>query len=372
MILLLGDYSSVHYELSEALKHKGKMVVLMSDGDSYKKIKCDIKLPSVKISKYSLLNKILAIIRFTGIFGIINYLITRREIERLGIIDVAQIINPVVIPSLGALGNLMLIRFLRKKVRILSLCALGDDYSWVDACLKKKYKYSPLDRFHPASLRSIIKHLYSLKYIYSPLYRFLDFYARDKVDYIVPGLLDYKIAYESNPKAVGVINIPIASGNFTKPERANYPVRIFHAWQKGKESKKGNDVLDKIVQKYITENGTQKILYEIASNISYSDYIEKYKKSDIVLDQIYSYDCGVTGALGMAAGKVVFSGYESGHFDTGVNATPDENQLYEDFCVVINSLDSIWRIKNNAYDFAKKNYDADVIADNYLKIWGIA
>lgn len=371
MILLLGDYSSVHYELSEALKIDGRNVILMSDGDEYKKIKCDIKLPSMKMSKNNFLNKILTCIRFTGFFGVENYLIARREIEALGKIDVAQIINPVVIPSLGAIGNLMLIRFLRKKVRILSLCALGDDYSWVDSCLRRKYKYSALDRLQSAGVKKIINYMYSLKYVYSPMYRFLDFYARCKVDIIVPGLLDYKMAYQNNAKMVNIINIPVASHNFIKPEPVKYPVKIFHAWQKGKENKKGNDLLDEIVQKYIVEHGGDKIQYEIISGIPYNDYLERYRKCDIVMDQIYSYDYGVTGALGMAAGKVVFSGYESGNFDIGINATPDKDQLYKDFCQIINSLELIWKIKNNAYDFAMKKHEAKNVAGEYLKIWGL-
>lgn len=48
MILLLGDYSSVHYELSEALKKRGFKVLLISDGDDYKKIKCDVLIPGLK------------------------------------------------------------------------------------------------------------------------------------------------------------------------------------------------------------------------------------------------------------------------------------------------------------------------------------
>lgn len=372
MILLLGDYSSVHYELAKALIIKGEKVIVMSDGDGYKKIKCDIQLPSLRVSKYKIFNKAAAIIRLSGLFGIKNYLVARREVLLLGHIDVAQIINPVVIPSLGAVGNLLLIRFLRKRVRKLSMCALGDDYSWVDACLKNRYKYSPFEKLRLGGWREIIQYMSSLKYVYSPLYRYLDFYARRNVDVIVPGLSDYKIAYRDNDKAIDVINIPIAGHNFLAPSPAIYPVKIFHAWQKGKENRKGNDVLDKIVRKYIAENGAKKIHYEVISNLSYEDYIKKYIDSDIILDQIYSYDCGVTAALGMAAGKVVFSGFESGHLHVGVNATPNESKLYNDFCAIIDSLELIWILKNNAYDFAKKNYDAEVVAGKYLKTWGLA
>src|SRR5690554_2147025 len=146
MVILLGDYSSVHLELSKALREKGYDVLLFSDGDAYKNIDCDVKLPSLKTHKNKWIRLFLYLVRFFGLFGFINYLAVKREIEKIGKISVAQIINPVVAPSLGGLGNIFLIRYLRSKVDVLSLCALGDDYHWVRACLNKRFKYSPMDR----------------------------------------------------------------------------------------------------------------------------------------------------------------------------------------------------------------------------------
>lgn len=369
MILLLGDYSSVHYELSKALKESGKDVILMSDGDAYKKVKCDIQLPGITASKYKIINRILFVFRFFGFFGLANYFKVKKEIEKIDNINIIQIINPVVIPSLGALGNVLLIRYLRRRTPVLSLCALGDDYHWVKACLDKKFKYSPMDRLFQDGAKRLIEYSYMLKYVYSPFYRFLDYYALKKIDMVIPGLLDYKIAYTGNKKVVDIIKLPVAESNFTEPTKTQYPVKIFHAWQAGKENRKGNDVLHQTVQRYIEEHGSDKIHYEVISNLTYDEYLKKYKYSDVIFDQIYSYDCGVTGALGMASGKLVFSGFEERNFICGINATPNKEQLYSDFCKIINSLDEIDRIKKNAYDYAKSHYDSRLVCDNYLSVW---
>lgn len=370
MILLLGDYSSVHYELSKALSEKNVKVLLVSDGDDYKKIKCDILAPSLKSYNSKWVNRALTLFRFTGVFGVFNYLKLRKKIDKLNNIKVVQLINPVVIPSLGALGNILLVKYLRQKAEFMSLCALGDDYKWVSSCLNKKYKYSALDRLREGGIKNKFTYIYSLKYVYSPLYFFLDNYVRSKANIIVPGLLDYEIAYKNEEKLTPIIPIPISSDSFKKPEKSTYPLTVFHAWQKGKDNRKGNDVLDRIVHRYMSTNN-DKIIYEVISGLTYAEYLEKYKQADIILDQIYSYDRGVTGALGLAASKVVFSGFEEGNFKIGVNSTPDEDKLFNDFSHLVDSLELVDSIKKEAFDYALACHNSDKVAEQYLKVWGV-
>lgn len=369
MILLIGDYSSVHYELSKSLRAKGLKVVLISDGDSYKKISADIVIPPHKATKYRHLNTLISIIRLFGAFGVINFFRLKNQIEKLESPDIVQLINPVAIPSLGALGNIMLIRYLKRKSKILSLCALGDDLTWIEACLNGKYKYSPFDRFLKNKIKYFRIYTYSLKYLYSPLYRLLDAFATRESTVIIPGVIDYDLAYQCNKKKAPLIDLPVAESNFFEPTPTKYPIKIIHAWQIGKEHKKGNDLLDAVVQRYLAENGSELISYEKLSNLSYSDYLKKYQEADLILDQVYSYGCGVTGALGMAAGKVVFSGFESGDFVYGINATPNTEELYHRFCTIIESPKIIDDIKRNAFSQAKRIHCAAFVADKYVNTW---
>ena len=368
VILFIGDYSSVHSELCLALRKSGKNVVLMSDGDSYKKLKYDIKVPDIKNYNYNFINKIMNCFRFFGLFGIKDYFYIKKVLNGFSNIEIVQLINPVAIPSLGALGNFLLFRYLRKKAKVISLCALGDDYNWVSACLNKNYKYSAMDRMD-RGLNEFLSYINALKYVYSPLYRFLNKYVVENVDLIIPGVKDYEIAYKNEPKLIEIIGLPVSDVNFHLPSATKYPIRIFHAWQRGKENRKGNDVLDNLIKKYISIHGNEKICYEVVGNLSFDQYIQKYKNSDIIFDQIYGYDRGVTAALGMASGKVLFSGFEEGHFEIGVNATPDEDKLYSDFVSLIESVELIDSIKKSAFDFACENYRSDVVSKKYLDAW---
>jgi hypothetical protein len=369
MILLVGDYSSVHYNLSVALKDKGQDVFLISDGDGYKNIKCDIKIAAPERRKLRITRILFASVKFFGIFGIKEYKNLIKQIQHLNDYDVVQFINPEALASLGAVGNFLLLRYLKKRAKVFSLCALGDDFFYIKACLTKKYKYSPMDRLFNNGLKGFLGSVYTIKYVFSPLYVILNFYALRNSDIIIPGLDDYRIAYEGNAKITKTIGLPILHKSFHEPQKTKYPVNIFHAWQTGKEQRKGNDILDKIVKRYLNEYGSKKICYNVVGGIEYGEFIKKFAEADIIFDQIYSYDRGVTAALGMASGKVVFSGFEDENFTLGINATPNEEVLYNDFLTLINSLELIDEIKKAAFDYALENYRSDISSSKYIDLW---
>lgn len=378
-ILLCGDYSSVHSELSKALKDFNHEVTLLSDGDSYKNFPADIKIPT-KIKKRNILDKFLYFfLDFLGLYGLTEYKKTIKKIK-LDEYDIIQLINPVVVEQFGAIGNYLFIRYLSKKTKKIFLCALGDDSRWVKASLSGTYKYSYFDTL---KFNNIFKYYYSLKYLFNPAYYFLGKYVEYKTQGIISGLIDYKMAYDKYNIKTKLIRLPISINKFKEPskELSINKIRIFHAWQYGKESRKGNEILDFAVKEVIKKFGSDKISYEIAGGLSYDEFIKKYDSSDIFLDQIYSYDRGVAAALGMCSGKVVFSGFEeedvfsenspSNIKKTGVNATSDVSLLIESLIYLIENPEVMLKIKENAYSFAKDNYDSKIVANHYVLQWNI-
>ena len=307
MIVLVGEFSGVHYTLAEALKRKGHEVVLISDGDAYKKFPCDISAPPMYNGS---LKYFYLIFYYLGVTGLLNYFKLKNKISCINNIMVTQFINPVAIPSLGALGNFLLFRHFKKRSNIVSLCALGDDFNWVMSCLKGVYKYSALDRLFKGGVKGFLKYAYSLKYIASPFFVLLDFYVVKKSNCIVPGLTDYQLAYENKSRVLNKIPLPIDCTNSGAPTVAKYPIKIFHGWQVGKEAKKGNDLLHAAAERCVSYFGSEYVVYEVVGGLPYAEYIKRFNDSDIFLDQVFSYDCGVNALLAMACGKVVFSGFE--------------------------------------------------------------
>ena len=377
-VLLCGDYSGVHFELSKALKKKGHIVTLFSDGDAYKNLPADIKVEKKDVDRSSYPRLLLwYFLDYFGFAGLAAYLSQMRDVE-FELYDVVQIINPVVVPHFGAIGNFLLLRKLKRKANRVIVCALGDDKRWVWACLRGVYAYSPLDRFR---IKLAIKYYYSFKYILSPAYLLLGLYAEKISSAFITGLDDYRIAYEGLSGKTYFVRLPIDPDRYQKPvlKKATEEVVVFHAWQFGKEQRKGNDILDNAVKKAIAECGVCKVRYVVAGGLSYSEFIRTYDDADIFIDQAYSYDRGVTGALGMCSGKVVFSGFElnerysSSVYEevksVGVNAIDDVDKMAAVISYLLNNSGVINEIKGNAYEYAVREYNADVISDQYVRVW---
>ena len=79
--------------------------------------------------------------------------------------------------------------------------------------------------------------------------------------------------------------------------------------------------------------------------------------------------------LGMAAGKVVFSGFDS-HANKsalthiGINATPCSVEIFNELKNLILNIETIDSIKQSAYAYAVEIHDSHTVARQYLKIWG--
>ena len=117
--------------------------------------------------------------------------------------------------------------------------------------------------------------------------------------------------------------------------------------------------------------GEDKVIYKIVSGVPYDQYIQTFNDADIFLDQVFSYDRGMNGALGMAAGKVVFSGFEQESLDIGVNATPDAELLAQKLISLVNDIDTVNSIRKAGFEFASRYYSSDRVVQQYLSVWGM-
>ncbi|MDK1251018.1 glycosyltransferase [Cronobacter dublinensis] len=372
-ILLVGEFSGVHMTLAQALKDDGHSVVIVSDGDSYKNFSRDITITSQKRK-----GKLAALARMfldvTGTKGLITYFKHRKVIAGLKGYDVVQIINTVPLDCFGSIASYLFIRNLKQKNKKLFLCALGDDYRWVKACLHNKFKYSALSNL---TARTLYKYIYSLKYVYGLFFKKLHLYVEKQCDGIIPGLTDYAIAYEGVDKVTPIIPLPLPKRLFDEANSmdvnahaSSSKITIFHGWQVGRELKKGNFLLDEAVNKILQSNLAEKIDYQIVKSVPFDEYITRIKNADIFLDQTYSYDRGMNAIFGMAYSSVVFSGfeYEKNQY-IGVSVEPDADSIEKELIRLINDPVLMERIKNNARDYALKRHDPEKVMHNYLNVW---
>ena len=126
-ILLLGEYSNVHWTLAEGLRSLGHEVCVASNGDFWKNY-----------------NRNISLTRTAGKAGGIKLLLkTLLTLPRLRGYDVVQIINPMFL-ELKAERIAPIYRYLRKHNGKMFMGAFGMDTYWVNACKRRPhiFRYS--------------------------------------------------------------------------------------------------------------------------------------------------------------------------------------------------------------------------------------
>ena len=353
-VLLVGDFSGVHTKSKHTLIDKGIFCFLVSDGDAYKKFHADLFISNKK--KSGIIFKLISFLSSKlGLDGFVTFSLNYSKLKKLKGYDVVQLINPAPLQGFGFLSNYLLVRFLTKNNKKMHLAAMGEDYYWVKKCLGKEYRYSALDNLSKNTKK---KYKYTLSHI-SHRFKFLNDLVIRRSESIIPGLYDYYLAYEWSGKCTNVVPLPINSKQIVENALSidnTQKVVVFHGWQSGKELKKGNTLLDTavkaIVQKYQNVLNTGWLVM-----YPYSEYIKSFNECHIFLNQCYSYDKGMNALLGMAAGKVVFSGaeiecnkfYDFTNVSTLplINAEPDVEKLFlqlESLILDRNKINSISKV----------------------------
>ena len=144
-VLLLGEYSNVHWTLAEGLRQLGNEVTVVSNGDFWKDYPRDIDVsrPSGHLSGLRLMSRICSLL------------------PRLKGYDVVQLINPVFF-ELKAEHLFPIYRYLRRHNRKMVLGAFGMDFYWVSVNTDERplwRHWMPLPRISLTGLRRWISRI---------------------------------------------------------------------------------------------------------------------------------------------------------------------------------------------------------------------
>ena len=365
-VLFLGEYSGVFMELSKGLNKIGIETYRVSSGDSFKKYTADYL---VNLKKTNRFNKVFS--SFFGLSYLLDFLRIWHELKnKIENYDIVQLNNPRFLPF-GDLINMYILHYVSKHNGKIFLSVLGDDY-YVDKWNYKNNKKMPLYASTSIKKKVVKRGLWE---------RFLTDYCIKKCTGIIPGALTYKYPYQWSAKICPVIPFACDENRIGTPFtfKDSEPVFIFHGWQKGKETRKGNDVFDRVLKKVVNKYG-DKVIYKVVQNVPFDEYQKLYSACHIFIDQLYASDKGTNGMYGMAAGKVVFSGFQKEcleayeHYngeEVGIPASLNEDDLFNQFCDLIDNRKRMERISENAIRFVKDNHGATVVTKQFLNTWNI-
>lgn len=380
-ILLLGEFSGVLTELRKGLLESGHEVISINDGDGWKNYPADFKISSIPLKNISVLLK-----PFRYVYKLLLYRLGLNGLLRLYKIwpqlkpllsdyDAVQLSNPVVLPPIGSVANYLILRYVFNHNKSVFMNCMGGDYYELKCRIRQG---SHLPKEHWFSNMFGFPYL-SFKFLYCLFYKQLNDFVVANVKAIIPITKRYAEVYENTGKTTHVIPIPIPSSVIGKPIKLheNERIIIFHGWQLGREADKGNDVFDRVIKQVVEKYG-EKVDYQVVHNIPYREYLEKLRSCHLFIDQLYASDKGVNGLLGMAAGKVVFSGFKEdslksySYYDgeqIGIPTYNDELYIYERFCELVDNPHLIEQISYNAIEFVKKNHITSVVMQMYINVW---
>ena len=376
-ILLLGEYSRLHNSLKEGFVTLGHEVSIVGCGDKFKQFPVDYSIYAQICNDNKIANLL-----YRGIRKVIGLDFEKIEkairfyllIPKLNDYHHVQLINSDALETYPILSR-FLYKKLFKNIQNRSLLICGDETPIVDYLIKKEFKYSVLTPYFEDN--SIEKEFqFPLKYRKNSYRKTFD-WLKENCQNLITSDLDYEIPMRKMGFQTTFIPNPINTDTiaFQKTENTGEIV-IFLGINRLSYTKKGIIYFEKALE-IIQEKHADKIEIIVTENLPYKEYISKYNKAHILLDQVFAYDQGYNALEAMAKGKVVFTGAETEFLnqyhlqedEVCINAVPDENEIGVKLSFLIEHPEKISKISKNARKFIEKEHDYKVVAEKYLACW---
>ena len=378
-ILLIGEFSNVHWTLAEGLRSLGHQVTVVSDGDRWKDYPRDVNLQRRHLDDPS---------RLRRMAGAVRYLCDLARIwPTLKGYDVVQLINPVFI-DLKAERLWPFYQFLRRHNGRVFLGAFGIDYYWVKVgsdC--KTFRYSDFN--FGSQLRDYpFMHTMIRDWLQGPKGELNQRMAED-CDGIISGLYEYEMCYRPFfPDKTRFIPFPINLSSVTpvstltpSPFPASpspSPLRFFIGIQRSRSAYKGTDLMLSALQRLQADFGPDRVAILKAESVPFAQYQEMMNSSHVLLDQLYSYTPAMNALLAMAKGLIVVGGGEEEQYELLgehqlrpiINVQPTEQDVYDQIAKrLLSGKEDIHQLQLDSMEYIRRHHDHIKVAQSYLDFY---
>ena len=381
-ILLLGEYSNVHWTLACALRKLGHEVTVVSNGDEWKAYPADVTL-----------------IRKPGRWGRLVYLLrVLLLLPKLRGYDVVQLINPVHFVDLKAERAVRIYDYLRRHNKKVFLGAFGYDYYYVyDSVVRRTLRYcdfyTPTREVHhewnEANERDWL-HTYKKE---------ASIHIAETCDGIISGLYEYDAAYRPHfPDKTTFIPMPIETINderlavnekqssggqsvvccpLSVDTKQENKLRFFIGINRSRTMLKGTDIMLRALERIVADYPDRAEMVK-AESVPFAEYKEMMRSSDVLLDQIYSYTPAMNALQAMSQGLIVVSGGEEENYEILgetelrpiINVQPDEEDVYRQLEQLVLHPERIAQLKRDSIEYIRRHHDSLKVAERYLEAWG--
>ncbi len=366
-ILLLGEYSNVHWTLAEGLRTLGHEVTVASNGDFWKNYPRDIDLAR----------------RPGKLGGLLVWLKWKFFERRVRNYDVVQLINPMFL-ELKAERLFPIFHYLRRHCKCLVLGAMGMDYYWVKTCVDEKpLRYSDFNIGNKLrdteDARKEIQDWCRITDEAIPAKGWLNKLIAGQADSIVAGLYEYYVCYNRHfPEKTSFIPLPIALPEEMPQIAATHtgPVRVFIGIQRTRNAYKGTDIMLQAAEK-LQQHYPHRITLLKAENVPFEEYRRMMDSADVLLDQLYSYTPSMNTLLAMSKGLVCLGGGEpENYYILGekelrpiINVEPNYESVYARLRELILHPECLPRLKRESIEYVRRHHDHIKVARQYESIY---
>jgi glycosyltransferase involved in cell wall biosynthesis len=361
-ILLLGECSNLHWTLGQGLRALGHDVTVISDGSRWMGNARDINLSR----------------KGYGLFPSIKYAYdVYKNLGNLKGYDVVQLKNPIFL-DFKAERNRLLYRFLKKHNKKVFLGAFGTDYYWIKTCLDRKvFRYSEYC-IGDKPLLSENTEIQIKTWMDGTTKQSLNREIAETCDGIIACLYEYYVAYLNDYKdKLAFMPEPINTDELVFTQRGtNELVRFFIGIQADRSRIKGTDVMYKMLQE-VYKIYPKKCIIQKAESVPYKKYVGMMNRSDVLLDQLYSYTPGMNALAAMSQGLVVVGGGEPESYEILnepelkpiINVLPDKEDVFTKLEQLVLHKEMLPELSLQSRQFVEKHHHYIKVAQQYLDFW---
>ncbi len=364
-ILLVGEYSNVHWTLARGLRSLGHEVTVISDGDHWKGYPRDIDLSRPSPGKWGGLRLALRAWHVAG--SLRGY-------------DVVQLINPVFLDLRAERIWPLLLRLMKGNGH-LYLLSVGIDKPWVEEGLKAEtFRYSDFFLYgqprHTEEADTMQR-----DWLLGPKARLFDRTA-SLAEGIIAGLYEnYHCCLPRYASKLTHIPLPLdldAEADSPAPlPREGEPLRLFIGVQKARSLYKGTDIMLRALASAQAHWGGRMEVVK-AESVPYARYRELMAGCHVMLDQLYSYTPAMNALLAMARGLVVIGGGEEEHYSLlgerelrpVVNVEPTEQSVRQAIDSLVADPSRVARLREEGLLYLRRHHSHTLVARHYLRAWG--
>lgn len=350
-ILLLGEFSALHKNLKEGLIELGHEAVVAAKGDGFKKVPVDISFDS----------------DLPGILGKIHRkTLPLTSLLKMKNFDVVQLMNPFIFKLSYFPTSFFYQQLIKQNKKFFMLAAGSDAFFWRNG--RRELSYGPFDSVLKYDLQSRDFFMDS-----DEAYHF-NLAVVKKVRGIIPIMYEYEVSYQNEKKRLNTIPIPI---NVNKIEYADNKVGqkivIFHGLSR--YGFKGTRHVEEAFE-YLSKKYPNELELIIDGHMPLNEYLDVMKRTNVVIDQMYSHSLGMNGVYALAMGKVVMGGAEpeslkSLGVDSSpvINLKPNAQSIIDEVEKLYANRDSIETLGFESRQFAEKVHSNIKVAQQYIDTW---